>query len=226
MTPLATESGGVDSLCLQQALKALLPAQAVVAAALCDAAEYPLIGNEATCIARACERRQREFAAGRHLARTCLAAFGLHNIELLRGEGGDIQWPVGYTGSITHAGPWCLAAVMPTGATRGIGIDLEDARRMTPAIAQRIMTHEEAAQFEQLTGDMAATFCFCAKEAVYKALYPSVKRFVGFREVILFPDQRNAKQLAFTARLGRQYNLRGQFAQLDNWVLATAQLVD
>jgi 4'-phosphopantetheinyl transferase EntD len=70
-----------------------------------------------------------------------------------------------------------------------IGVDLERAAPPRADIARRILTPREQARLADLgDGDArgrAVTLRFAIKEAIYKAIDPYVRRYVGFLEVEL-----------------------------------------
>jgi 4'-phosphopantetheinyl transferase N-terminal domain len=55
---------------------------------------------------------------------------------VLQGLGREPAWPQGIVGSITHCGPWAIAAVASSESIEALGIDLED---------YRVVPHEEMA---------------------------------------------------------------------------------
>ncbi len=86
-------------------------------------------------------------------------------------------------GSIAHkAGPERVVAVAIS-APHLVGIDVERALPPRQAIERRIMTPHELAQL----GDdrRRVSLVFAIKEAIYKAVDPVVRRYVGFTEVEL-----------------------------------------
>lgn len=122
--------------------------------------------------------RRREFVAGRtalHLA--------LDSAEpILSDDRGAPVLPTGWVGSISHKGELAAALVAPVG--RGhIGLDLELAAPPRQDIARRILTPREQAALPDR--GRAVTLRFAIKEAIYKAIDPYVRRYVGFTEVEL-----------------------------------------
>lgn len=122
------------------------------------------------------ETRRREFAAGRTALRR---AFG-QDVAILPDDRGAPQLPAGWVGSISHKGARAAAIVAPADAGY-IGIDLELATQSRLPIERRILTPYEQ---ENVSG-REVTLYFAIKEAVYKAIDPIVRRYVGFTEVEL-----------------------------------------
>ncbi len=173
-----------------------------------DGAHWPAVLTPADVIASACHfdkrpdperlhllpeklqsavpKRQAEFLAGRACAAQALVQFGRTDTAVPVGPDRAPVWPGGVVGSITHSAGFAAAMVAPDAACRGIGIDVE--RLLTEAEARPLMrqigTEDE---WVLLTDDLAPApafaVLFSAKEALYKAIYPSVRRFVGFTEV-------------------------------------------
>lgn len=75
-----------------------------------------------------------------------------------------------------------MAAVAATTDFAVLGIDVE--RIMQPERArrlhERIATDDEMALLSDMPIGRRVTLLFSAKEALYKALYPKVRRFMGF----------------------------------------------
>jgi 4'-phosphopantetheinyl transferase EntD len=122
------------------------------------------------------ELRRREFAAGRTALRR---AFG-HDVAILPDDRGAPQLPAGWVGSISHKGVRAAAIVAPADAGF-IGIDLEVATASKLPIERRILTPRE----QDCVSGRDVTLYFAIKEAIYKAIDPIVRRYVGFTEVEL-----------------------------------------
>jgi len=136
--------------------------------------ELPLVGIEQAIGERLGPLRRRELAIGRAALREAL---GQH-IEIPADDRGAPILPAGWVGSISHKGTRAAALVAPAGSGF-IGVDLEKASPPRVAIARRILTERERAS------DREVTLFFAIKEAIYKAVDPIVRRYVGFREVEL-----------------------------------------
>lgn len=124
------------------------------------------------------EVRRRELITGRTALHLALGDFAF---AILPDDRGAPQLPAGYTGSVSHKGSHAAAIVAPS--TVGfVGLDLERAAPPRMNIASRILTARER---ELLPGDdgRAVTLRFAIKEAIYKAIDPVVRRYVGFTEV-------------------------------------------
>ena len=132
--------------------------------------------EERAAVARAIPKRQAEFAAGRRAARAALEALGYSPMALPVGEGRAPVWPKGIRGTITHDRGLAMAAVLPSEAAFGLGIDLTEAAPLTTALCREILPHPT----EQGLDPMAARVGFSAKESLFKALYPEIGTYFGF----------------------------------------------
>ena len=139
----------------------------------------PLFPEELPGISRAVEKRRREFAAGRNLARTALAGMGVAPCAIVQSDRSPV-WPPGIAGSIAHTDEFVAVSVADRARYRGLGIDIETCGRVTDEIEAKILTPDEI-------GDVpiadARTLRFACKEAVYKAVHPLTGVFFGFHAV-------------------------------------------
>lgn len=184
-----------DFAALEVVARGLLPAAMAVAAIDPTLSAPALWRGEA--LPNAIERRQREFAAGRHAARTALAQLGQPQHAIPIGPDRAPVWPSGLNGSITHSATLCLAAV--TTAPQLIGIDLEPATPLEQDLWNTVLLPEERALLGQgPDAALRAKLIFSAKEAAYKAQYARSKTLFGFEtlHVTLGASQ-------FTARFTR-----------------------
>jgi len=143
----------------------------------------PLFPEEEAVIAVAVAKRRLEFTRGRHCARSALRRLGLADAPLLPGSKGEPLWPPGVIGSITHTDELCLAAVGWKSSYEGVGIDVEPARPLQPAVAQRIATEAEMQALEGMSSWLTARLVFSAKEAFYKCQFHRTRAWLGFSDV-------------------------------------------
>jgi len=122
--------------------------------------------------------RRREYVAGRTALHLALAT----EDAILSDERGAPILPAGWVGSISHKRALAAALVAPAGLGQ-IGVDLEHAGAPRQDIARRILTAREQAALPDR--GPAVTLRFAIKEAIYKAIDPYVRRYVGFTEVEL-----------------------------------------
>lgn len=135
-------------------------------------------------------RRRREIVAGRLALRAALRAAGWDGDEPLAAlAGGGPCIPEAFTGSISHKDGLAVA-IAGRGLGRTLGIDVETlAGRERLGIAERVLRPEELDRWRAGGGRWAELlWAFALKEAVYKALYPRVRRYVGFAEAEILGD--------------------------------------
>lgn len=148
----------------------------------------PLLPEEEPLVARAVEKRRREFAAGRSCARRALAQLGWPRYPLVAGARREPLWPPGVVGAITHCPGYCAAAVARAAAVRSLGIDAEVRGPLPDGVAGMICTEAELRQTAALNGDHWGVVLFSAKESIYKAWYPLAHRWLDYRDAELTLD--------------------------------------
>ncbi|MGZ9811188.1 4'-phosphopantetheinyl transferase family protein [Pseudoroseicyclus sp. H15] len=171
---------------LDDALARLAPPWAAVAAVPIEHAE-PLMDNESSYVVRAVASRRAEFAAGRTAARKALARLGHGPVAIPVGAHRAPVWPEGVIGSITHAAGWAAAIVGPAGRGRSLGLDIEVNGRVTEDIAFTIraageLPNPEEGKLLSPKGIETETLRFGAKEAVFKAFWPTNGSFLNFSD--------------------------------------------
>jgi 4'-phosphopantetheinyl transferase EntD len=208
---------------LTAAARALLPPGVAVAAADPQVL-HPLLPCES--LPGAIQSRLREFSAGRHAARGAIAALGHPVRAIPQGDDRAPLWPAGLTGTITHNRTACLAAVSNT--AKGLGLDLEDDSPLEPDLWDTILLPPERHWAEtQPDPARAAKLIFSAKEAAYKAQYPSSLTLFGFDTLLI-----QIEGAAFTATFQRPIGhfsqgstLSGHHAFIDGHILTAVILV-
>lgn len=139
--------------------------------------------------------RQIQWVGGRLAARAALRALGYKAVAVLSDPFGA---PVctdnanGHALSISITHKRTIAIALAARAIHGsIGVDLETVEPTRPGVAAKVLTKAELHQIEQLAVDRqwAATVVrFAIKESIYKALAPTLKRYIGFTEAEVEPD--------------------------------------
>ncbi len=134
------------------------------------------------------KKRRAEFSSGRYFARQAMTAAGLPPAAVLSREDRSPKWPSGLRGSLTHSRDLVAAGV--SASLSGLGIDLEQSGRLSEKAALRILVDAEAEKLRTLGADFRwlSTLVFSAKESVYKAIYPTAKLYIGYREVAIELD--------------------------------------
>ena len=167
-------------------IEELLPPKVAAAEAFDDSAEVTLFPEEEQVIARAVDKRRREFSTARLCARRALAELGLPAVPLLPGERGAPGWPDGVVGSMTHCSGYRAAAVALTGDLHSVGIDAEPHDVLPEGVLGAVSLPAEREQLAALADAHPAThwdrLLFSAKESVYKAWFPLARRWLGFED--------------------------------------------
>jgi 4'-phosphopantetheinyl transferase EntD len=183
-------------------IEQLLPAAVSSAEAFADPPALALFPEEEALVARAVDKRRREFATGRACARTALAALGIRSAPIMPGERGAPQWPQGIVGSITHCAGYRAAAVARACDVLTIGLDAEPHEVLPSGVLAAISLPGERERLRALAavepGIHWDRLLFCAKEATYKAWFPLARRWLGFEDADIVI---NAADCSFETRL-------------------------
>jgi len=168
-------------------------------------AEWPgALHRDERIFARALsEGRRTAWIGGRLALRGALEAAGLQAPDaILATDRGAPRLPPDAVGSISHKTALAIAVAAPARSPAvTIGVDVEEARPLRFDVADRVLTESERAGLPAagLARDLLVLRAFCAKEAIYKALDPWVRRFVGFHEAeIVFTGGGLSARLALT----------------------------
>ncbi|APU39193.1 MULTISPECIES: 4'-phosphopantetheinyl transferase family protein [unclassified Streptomyces] len=168
-------------------LELILPAAVACAESFADVPESTLFPEELEVLGAARHAgRRREFTTVRHCARRALADIGVPPAPVLPGERGAPVWPDGVVGSMTHSAGYRAAAVARGDRVRAVGIDAEPHAPLPGRTLGAVTLPEERDRLAALAADFPHVhwdrMLFCAKEAVYKAWFPMLRRRLGFRD--------------------------------------------
>lgn len=150
--------------------------------------------------------RRRDYLGGRIALRAALAAAGLADeAPILHDDRGAPRVPARALASLSHKSGWAAAVAAQRQRDRSLGLDLEHAAPSRIDISARVCTQRELAELADLPErerGLAVTLRFSAKEAVYKALDPWLRRYIGFREVeVELAADGSGRALAISPRL-------------------------
>lgn len=183
-------------------IEEILPPEVASAEAFDDPGDVDLFPEEEAVIARAVDKRRREFTTARACARKALAELGLPPVPIVPGERGAPGWPDGVVGSMTHCDGYRAAAVAPADRVRTVGLDAEPNGPLPDGVLDAIATPAEIAWLAGTGGDGSGVcwdrLIFSAKESIYKAWFPLTRRWLDFGEAVVTPDPRAG---TFSARL-------------------------
>ncbi|MGO1378715.1 MAG: 4'-phosphopantetheinyl transferase family protein [Corynebacterium sp.] len=159
---------------------------------LIDLAHYEeLDDDERRIVGAAVDSRRSEFGDGRWCAHRALRGLGVDG-PILRGDKGMPLFPDHVTGTISHTRGLRVALVARTDRWRSLGLDVEVAQRLPDGVLSAVSSARERRSLQRAAqrapGRSLGTVLFSAKEAVYKAWFPVVGRFLDFDEVELQLD--------------------------------------
>lgn len=173
-------------------IETLLPTAAVAVEALVDDPDATLFPEEEQQVAKAVEKRRREFTTARVCARRALAALGYPPAPILAGPKREPLWPAGVVGSITHCAGYRAAAVARREQVPTIGIDAEPHGALPAGVLDQVALPDERASLAVLLTRHPEThwdrLLFSAKESVYKAWFPLAGRWLGFDDAAITFD--------------------------------------
>lgn len=145
--------------------------------------------------------RKADYLAGRYCARRALMALGARVTDVGVSMGRVPCWPEGFIGSISHSAGRAIALATNDVRIRHLGVDTE---RHQPEVMREIATmlasHAEAQYIARLplAREWVLTLLFSAKESLFKALYPALRRDFDFM----------AAELTELDPSGRRFTLR------------------
>jgi 4'-phosphopantetheinyl transferase EntD len=185
-------------------LEVILPAGVESQECFGDPPGGVLFPEEEQVIAHAVASRRRDYATVRSCARACLARLGYPPVPILPGVGGAPTWPAGIRGSMTHCAGYAAAAVGTVSRISTMGIDAEPDAPLPDGVLGLIATPAEqdrlAATHRESDGPNWDRLLFSAKEAVYKAWFPLVGKWLDHHDAEISFQPHNQ---TFTALLSR-----------------------
>ena len=194
-----------DPRTIREALAGLVDEGVALAVWGADLHEAPELEDEAVFVEGAIERRRLEFKRGRACAREAMAGLGGSRVAIPVGARREPVWPDGFVGAISHSGEVIAAVVAREEEFAGVGLDVERAVELKQGVERLILTEDERAE-APASEPWRSALRFSAKECLYKAVFPTVRRWIGFREVEVELDAGS-----FVARyVGRKRNTRSE----------------
>ena len=148
--------------------------------------QEPRYQSDLDPVINAVTSRQREYIAGRVLARELLDRIGVNAQTIASGPKREPLWPTGIVGSISHNERSCAVVVAQNSVVTSVGIDIETIGRIARHLWANLFTEEETEhllQLEPAAQSRQATVFFSIKEAFYKYQFPLTQSWVGFRDV-------------------------------------------
>lgn len=210
-------------------LASLFPAQVAYAELTSDEPLEPLYAEEAAYVARAVEKRKREFTLGRSCARRALLSLGIDPQPLPANTDRSVRWPAEAWGSVTHTENFCAAVAALRRDVRGLGIDAEVRARVRENLWSHVASAREIAWFRHAANEREAaeraTLLFSAKEAFYKAQFCLSESFVGFHAVELEFDPQGGFVVTVVEDIAQSFargeRVAGRYALLPDHVVTS-----
>jgi 4'-phosphopantetheinyl transferase EntD len=192
-------------------------------------AEETLLLEERAFAATLARFRLRTWLAGRAALRVALGRAGLAcPSAILADERGAPRTPEDLLASVSHKDSVAVALVARAGGAARIGVDVEHDRERRHDIASRVLTdHEQAeiAGFSERDRTREVTVRFSAKEAIYKAIDPFLRRYVGFDEVAVTPLPGGEARVIPMLRADEgPFDVAATWRVIDGLILTTARV--
>jgi len=164
--------------------------------------------------------RQQSFVLGRKAAYLALNKLGVI-APVLRGALDEPIWPEGVVGSISHSEQFAICVATTCRTFLGIGVDIElGGKGANPKITKRICTNFEFSQLPQNAQERLdkGLRIFSAKEAYYKAVFPNLRKFLGFRDVELEWEADSFRARIINPNISEKVPAWGKVAQANGLV--------
>jgi len=188
-------------------IEEILPAGVVAVDTFDDPPDAALLPEEEHIVAKAVEKRRREFTTARHCARAALGRLGVAPVAILSGRLHEPLWPAGIVGTITHCTGYRGVVVAEGSAVTTVGIDAEPNEPLANGVLAAVALPDERVHVAELLEARPEIrwdrMLFCAKEAVYKAWFPLAQRWLDFEDAVvtLRPGPAGMASGTFEARL-------------------------
>ncbi len=173
------------------------------------------------------EPRRLSWVGGRVALHRSAAQLGIDCAAVLPGVAGAPLLPIGLRASISHSRRHAVALVERDQGS-SIGVDIETLAPARPHIARLVLTAAEqqalaALPVEQQWDDLLVRFS--AKEAIYKALFPTLRRRVDFSEVAVWPGPASTLRVEFLGEVASwPLQPSARVYQLGDQLLTTARI--
>ncbi|MFD6043857.1 4'-phosphopantetheinyl transferase [Streptomyces koyangensis] len=145
-----------------------------------------VLPEEEAAVAGAVAKRRHEFAAVRACARQAMEKLGFPAQPVVPGEHGAPRWPEGLLGSMTHCDGYRAAAIARATDLASLGIDAEPHGPLPKGVLDVVSLPAERQRLAFLASVQPGIhwdrLLFSAKESVYKAWFPLMRKMLGFEE--------------------------------------------
>lgn len=218
----------VSQLDIDEKLHLLLPENSAWAWSADPDDADDLFPEEIEAAERMAPVRLRSYRHGRSCARRALNDLQSREVGIPMGSAREPVWPDGIVGSISHCDDIAVAVVAGADHYAGIGIDIEACGGLESDLARLIATPGEISDFNLKSQPNDGRLLFAVKESIYKCIWPGLRRFVDFQEVVVRLETDSG---LFTARASDVADvqltkvlapLQGRAQNIDDYVIAAA----
>jgi 4'-phosphopantetheinyl transferase EntD len=148
-------------------------------------------------------RRLVTFVGGRLALRAAFEELGIRHGPVVHDDRGAPVLPAGVAASISHKDDIAVAFVSDRG--RFAGVDVESRQARATDIAPHVLRDEErprVGHLPPLSAGEELLLRFSTKEALYKVLDPTLRRYVGFHEVAVEPATDGSAEVGLFLKSG------------------------
>jgi len=170
--------------------------------------------------------RQVHWVGGRLAARGALQILGCGGPPILTDPWGAPTTRQDLSISISHKRHMAVALVARH-EHGSLGVDLEDLSPVREGIESRVLRPEEREEVQALATNrrwISTLIRFSIKEAIYKALAPKHRRYIGFQEAAVFPGLDGTARVTLHLESGpAPTQLEARYVWLRRSVLSTVR---
>lgn len=177
--------------------------------------------------------RQKEYLLGRYSVKmNFLNNFSHLLTDLDFSDHREPLWPDLYVGSISHSKSLVLSAIAKKSELMFLGVDIEVIGRVNSGVAEKILIEQDIKQVDGLSTEELHTLIFSAKEAFYKAIFPTYKKYFGFESayVSFVSVKESYFEINLAVDLNEYFNqqrfkrVRGKYIILDNQIITLIEI--
>jgi 4'-phosphopantetheinyl transferase EntD len=183
--------------------------------------------EEERVIADARGKARAHFLAGRAAARAALAALAVADQPLPTGAGGEVRWPSGVRGSVSHTDGLAIAGVARADQVLGVGVDVERAdRELRAGVPRHVATEAELAWLARPPELPAQPLLLLvsAKEVVFKAFFEHTGVRLGFHDAELTPVEAGMRATVLRDLGTEHRELSVRFVRVGDHIVALGAL--
>lgn len=183
--------------------------------------------HQPTHIANGSVKKMSHYFAGRYLVSLALNDLDYESVDILNRPDGSPIWPFSISGSISHTRNAACCVIDRTG--HSVGIDIQNIlyepnvslveKRVTTVIDE-ISNHP----YLKMDRNTYISLIFSAKECLYKAIYPAVKKHFTFNAFnIIHPVGENILTFELVYSLSEKHAIctryKVNYSVSESWVL-------